>query len=85
MLKNIDNQVGYIRQVRDDLHRRLMPWDDIIRVWKGVFVVRSEQTITRIRDLYQFLAPRYMQVNEWVLVTKRGFEKAKPIGGVLRW
>lgn len=87
MLKNIDNQIGYIRDVRDQLHRRLLPWDDIIPVWKTVYVVKSEENIARIRDLYQFLAPRFMQVNEWVLVTKRGFEaaKKKPLGGVLRW
>lgn len=85
MLKNIDNQIEYIRNVRDELHRRLIPWEDVIRIWKTVFVVRSDEVTNRIRDIYQFLAPRYMQVNEWVLVTKRGFEKAKPIGGVLRW
>lgn len=86
MLKNIDNQIEYIRSVRDALHQRLIPWDDFIRIWKGVFVVRSDETISRIRELYQFLAPRYMQVNEWVLVTKRGTQaKAKPIGGILRW
>lgn len=87
MLKNIDNQIDYIRQVRDELHRRLMPWEDLIPIWKTIFVVRSDENTNRIRDLYQFLAPRFMQVNEWVLVTKRGFEggKKKNIGGVLRW
>lgn len=87
MLKNIDNQIEYIRQVRDEVHRRLLPWEDIIPVWKTVFVVKSEENVVRIRDLYQFLAPRFMQVNEWVLVTKRGFEQAKkkPIGGTMRW
>lgn len=87
MLKNIDNQIDYIREVRDELHRRLLPWEDILPVWKTVFVVKSEENIARIRELYQFLAPRFMQVNEWVLVTKRGFEQAKkkPIGGVMRW
>jgi len=87
MLKNIDNQIDYIRQVRDELFRRLLPWEDILTVWKSVYVVKSEENVTRIRDLYQFLAPRFMQVNEWVLVTKRGFEQAKkkPIGGVMRW
>lgn len=87
MLKNIDNQIDYIRQVRDELFRRLLPWEDILTVWKTVYVVKSEENVVRIRDLYQFLAPRFMQVNEWVLVTKRGFEQAKkkPIGGVMRW
>jgi plasmid stabilization system protein ParE len=86
MLKNIDNQIGYIRQIRDDLHRRLLPWEDFIQVWKSVFVVRSDENTNKIRDIYQFLAPRYMQFNDWVLVTKRGMLKSsKPIGGQMRW
>ncbi|CUW37257.1 conserved protein of unknown function [Magnetospirillum sp. XM-1] len=85
MLKNIDNQIGYIRQVRDALHCRLLPWEDFIQVWKTVFVVRSDDNTNKIRDIYQFLAPRYMQFNDWVLVTKRGMQKSKPLGGQMRW
>lgn len=87
MLKNIENQIDYIRQVRDELHRRLLPWEDFLPIWRTIYVVRSDENTNRIRDIYQFLAPRFMQVNEWVLVTKRGFEqgKKKNIGGVLRW
>ena len=87
MLKNIDNQIDYIRSVRDEVHCRQLPWEDFIPIWKSLFTVRSDENTTRIRDLYQFLAPRFMQVNEWVLVTKRGFEtgKKKPLGGIMRW
>lgn len=86
MLKNIDSQIGYIRTVRDELHKRLLPWEEFIQVWKTVFVVKSDENTNRIRDIYQFLAPRYMQVHEWVLVTKRGMTtKAKPLGGQMRW
>lgn len=85
MLKNIDNQVDYIRQVRDELHRRLVPWEDIIPIWKTLFVVKSDENVNRIRDIYQFLAPRFMQVNDWVLMTRRGAERKKPLGGVMRW
>lgn len=85
MLKNIDNQLGYIRQVRDALHCRLLPWEDFIQIWKSVFVVRSDDNTNKIRDIYQFLAPRYMQFNDWVLVTKRGMQKSKPLGGQMRW
>jgi plasmid stabilization system protein ParE len=88
MLKNIDNQIEYIRSVRDEVHRRQLPWEDFIPICKSLYAVRSDENTNRIRDLYQFLAPRFMQVNEWVLVTKRGFEvggKKKPIGGIMRW
>ncbi len=86
MLKNIDNQIDYIRGVRDELYRRLWPWEEIIPVWRNVFVSKSEENTSHIRTIYQFLAPRFMQVNEWVLVTKAGMgNKKKPLGGVLRW
>ena len=86
MLKNIDNQIGYIRKMRDDLRRRLIAWEDLIPIWRTLFVVKSEENTLRIRDLYQFLAPRYMQVNEWVLMSKRGFDSnKKKMGGVMRW
>ncbi len=85
MLKNIDNQIGYIREVRDALYCRLLPWDDFVQAWKTVFIVRSDDNTNKLRDLYQFLAPRYMQFNDWVLVTKRGMQKSKPLGGQMRW
>lgn len=85
MLKNITNQLEYIHKVRDELYRRLRPWERFIMLWKTVFIARSDENINRIRDIYQFLAPRYMKVNDWVLMTKRGGDKAKPLGGVLRW
>jgi len=85
MLKNIENQIGYIREVRDALHCRLLPWEDFIQVWKTVFIVRSDENTNRIRDIYQFLAPRYMQFNDWVLVGQRGMQKSKPLGGQMRW
>lgn len=85
MLKNIDNQIGYIREVRDALYCRLLPWEDFIQIWKTVFIVRSDDNTNKIRDIYQFLAPRYMQFNDWVLVTKRGQQKSKPFGGQMRW
>ena len=87
MLKNIESQIDYIRNMRDELHRRLLPWEEYIQTWKTVYVVRSDDNTSHVRDLYQFLAPRFMQVHEWVLVTKRGFDvgKRKPLGGIMRW
>ena len=85
MLKNIGNQLEYIHKCRDELFKRLHPWEDFIRKWKTVYIVKSEENIIRLREIYQFLAPRFMAFNDWVLVTRRGTEKTKPMGGVLRW
>lgn len=97
MLKNIDSQSAYIRSKRDELHRRLMPWDEIIEAWKLVEVRVRPESPDALRDIYQFLAPRFMQVNEWVLVGKIQMasppghshlgneKKAKPKGKIMKW
>jgi hypothetical protein len=85
MLKNISNQLEYIHITRNDLYKRLHPWEEHIRKWKTVYIVKSEENVIRIREIYQFLAPRFMAVNDWVLMSKRGTDKSKPLGGVLRW
>lgn len=67
VLKNLGAQKRYIRKARNKLHTRLMPWDDIIEAWDSVPVRRSETISVLLRQLYRFLAPRYMPVDEWVI------------------
>jgi hypothetical protein len=66
-LKNIGAQKRYIRKARNKLHTRLMPWDEISDAWEGVQIRRSENVGTLLRNLYRFLAPRYMPLDEWVI------------------
>ncbi len=77
VLRNLDGQIEYIRKTRDELYCRMFPWDEFIKIWKTIYVVKSDENVMRLRDIYQFLAPRFMQVNEWVLVTKLGFDQSK--------
>lgn len=70
LLRNIDQHVSYIRMVRDTLHGKMMAWDELLDRWHPVKVQASPDKPDLLRDTYHFLAPRYMQVNEWVLVTK---------------
>ncbi|MDR3435499.1 hypothetical protein [Telmatospirillum sp.] len=70
VLKNLENQVLFIRDKRDDLHIRLMAWDDVIRDWKSVEVCVSYKVNDLIAQFYRFLAPRFMKVDDWVLMTK---------------
>jgi len=97
VLKNLSTQIPYIRDKRDDLHIRLMAWDDILDRWQQTEVKASQQNLTLIRDTYKFLAPRFMVVKEWVLMTKlqdgaKGVSQVggaaaqgKKIGGQMRW
>lgn len=70
LLRNIDQHVSYIRMVRDALHGKMMAWDQMLDRWHLVKVQATIDKPDLLRDTYHFLAPRYMQVNEWVLVTK---------------
>src|SRR5579859_3519083 len=96
VLRNLSTQIPYIRDKRDDLHIRLMAWDDILDRWQQTEVKASQQNLTLIRDTYKFLAPRFMVVKEWVLMTKLqdggtkgvsqvGGTPSKKIGGQMRW
>ena len=97
VLKNLSTQVAYIRDKRDELHIRLMAWDDILDRWQTADMKISQQNPVLLRDTYKFLAPRFMAVKEWVLMSKLqdggslkafsqvGADKAKKIGGQMRW
>ena len=99
VLKNLSTQIPYIRDKRDDLHIRLMAWDDILDRWQQAEMKISQQNPTLLRDTYKFLAPRFMMVKEWVLMSKlqeggslkafsqigAGSTGPKKHGGQMRW
>lgn len=70
LLKNIDSQLVYIREKRNDLHKRLMAWDETLDAWDEAKIEDCEATLRLLRETYRFLAPRFMAVDEWALVTK---------------
>lgn len=70
VLKNLDSQIAYIRDKRDDIHAKLMAWDDVLSEWDKVEIKMSPDKPDLLRRAYQFLAPRYMAVKEWVLMSK---------------
>ena len=67
LLKNIDSQVRYIREQRNDLHRRLLAWTETLQAWSRAKVEDNEANIRLLRETYRFLAPRFMPVDEWSL------------------
>jgi hypothetical protein len=78
-----------VRIIRDDLHRRLRPWDEIVEAWRYVSdrSVDPYATIPLLRDLYRFLAPRYMPADTWALMlaAEAGRENRQGIGNVVTW
>ncbi len=67
VLRNMEAQTKFIREMRDDLHQRLVEWEEMFEMWGPVRLVQSEENANVLRHSYRFLAPRYMQVDEWDL------------------
>ena len=84
VLKNIESQRQFIRDTRNDLFRRLRAWSDIIVSWQELKVVRSRVAEDLLRDTYRFLAPRFMKVDEWDLVTAR-YRQTSENKSEMRW
>lgn len=70
LLKNIDSQVSYIRERRNDLHRRLLAWTEILEAWDEAENGQNDARVRLLRETYRFLAPRFMPVDEWTLRSK---------------
>ncbi len=70
VLKNIVGQKEYIRGVRDTLYRRLVAWDDLLRGWDRQSGRIETSTPDLLRDTYRFLAPRYMEADNWLLTSQ---------------
>ncbi len=70
VLKNIDSQKEYIRSVRDTLYRRLIAWEDLLIAWDEHPEHCSSNTVDLLRETYRFLAPRYMETDDWALLSK---------------
>jgi len=65
VLKKFDAQVEFVRDMRDDLHTRLMAWDDVIAQWDGLEVIKGEVQENAIKAMYRFAARNYPQRQDW--------------------
>ncbi|MEA1676941.1 hypothetical protein [Nitrospirillum sp. BR 11163] len=65
VLKSYDSQVAFIRRMRDELHTRLMLWDDLIYAWDGEPMERGPELEARLKKTYQFLAQHFLVTKVW--------------------
>jgi hypothetical protein len=63
-------QVKYIRDKRDELHRKFLMWDDLIRRWQDLTVEIGTPAETLLRDTYRFMARHFPQSTDWQLQTR---------------
>ena len=66
LLKNVSLQMKFIRDTRDELHRRLMKWTDQIREWRRQEPdTERSTTAQRVETLSRFLAAYYAPSVDW--------------------
>ncbi len=71
VLRSFDIHIDYIREARDDLHRRFMDWDDVIEPWQSeTGAERSDEVEQLIKQTYQRLAQKFPQTQEWARVNR---------------
>lgn len=78
-----------IRDIRDEMHTRLNPWDDIITNWSQLAGDISDpyMVVPMLRELYRFLAPRFMPADTWALVLAKdsAADDRRNRGKVVTW
>ena len=67
VLRNIGPQTKFIREMRDELHNRLMLWDEMINPWTAITVEQSGEMESLLKDTYRFLARNFAVSNDWPL------------------
>lgn len=71
VLKNFQSQIEFLRSTRNELYTRLKAWDEHVEKWRHVDGSKRISGADKlIESLYQFLAQRYLPVDEWVLMSK---------------
>jgi hypothetical protein len=74
LLRNLDRQIAFIRESRDELHQRMMIWDEIIDKWLAVPLERSTENELVMKELYRFLARNFIIERTWQL-TSASFDR----------
>lgn len=70
VLRNLEAQTKFIRDSRDSLHERLIDWDEMTEKFGPARISGNDDCGNLLREAYRFLAPRFMQVDQWDLNTK---------------
>ena len=67
VLKKFETHVELVRDMRDQLHTKLMLWDDVIELWKAIEPVRGEKSERAVKETYRFAARHFPQRQDWKL------------------
>lgn len=67
VLGNFEGQITFVRQTRDMLHGKFMPWEALIQRWQELPVEMGTPTETLLRATYRFMARHFSQDESWDL------------------
>ncbi len=85
-LRRLDARRTMLRRERDRLHRTRRSFLPMLAEWEGASPVLDEAAWGRLARTYRFLAPRFMQVQEWERATAPRARGAGPVyGTVMQW
>ncbi len=85
-LRNIESQQAFIRSNRDLLYRALRGWEPILAAWVALPTLLDDAFWGLVARSYQFLAPRYMPVQEWQAHgAERRLRRSKVPGSAMAW
>ena len=85
-LRDLDGYRSYIREQRDWLHRSRRAFEPILAEWEADGSLLDDAARPRLARTYQFLAPRFMPVQEWERATApRPRRRPQAFGPVMHW
>ncbi|ACJ00368.1 hypothetical protein [Rhodospirillum centenum] len=77
MLRKFEQNIAYIREMRDDLHQCLMPWEELLEDWQALQgaemppLDKGPALEALLKKTYHFLARRFSQASQWKLANRR--------------
>ena len=85
-LRNAESHRAFIRSSRDWLYRSRRAWEPLLADWDAAGPGLDDSAWLRLGRSYQFLAPRFMPVQEWEVASSlRQKKRAGLFGPIMQW
>ena len=65
MIRSFDKTILFLREMRDELHQKLMIWDEIIDEWENKPGPRAKAMRPLTQNTYRFVARNFPQSQDW--------------------
>ena len=65
-LKTFNTQISFIREVRDELHQKMLIWDEAIEAWEFDLSHKTKAGRKAVQFTYRFVAYNFPQSTNWL-------------------